>query len=87
MLLRPVGAELARAAAGSGTEVWVVAGTGRVLPEAVFERCVAGAPGEVLEVGLAARVGGPAGLLSPTAGLDPGDCPAPASLTAAWGRR
>ncbi|MDA8033746.1 MAG: hypothetical protein M0T71_06225 [Actinomycetota bacterium] len=87
MLLRPVGADLARAAAAGGIARWVVVGTGRVLPEPLFARCVAGSPGLVVEVALATQVVGPNGRVDPSAGLDPGDCPVPGSLSVAPRRR
>lgn len=87
VLLRPVGAALAEAADAHGTELWVVAGTGRVLPEVLFERCAAGAAGTLRRADLVDKVATGEGLLTPSAALDPGDCPAPAALTAGAPRR
>lgn len=81
LLLRPTGAELAAAAGRHGASCWVAAGTGTVLPEALFERCCEGAEGVLVEaVGTADTVAGPGGLRNPAEGLDPGDCPVPGTL-------
>lgn len=88
LLLRPVASALAAAARRYGTACWVATGTGTVLPEALFERCVDGAEGAVVAVlGTADTVAGPGGLAEVVSGLDPGDCPAPSSLTGAPARR
>lgn len=88
LLLGEVGAALASAAAGRGVALWVAAGVGRVLPEPLFDACARGAEqAVVVPAGLADQVAGPSGLVPPAAGLDPGDCPAPASLAGAPSRR
>lgn len=83
VLLRPAGAALAEAADARGIALWVAAGTGRVLPEVLFDRCTDGASGTVRRADLVDKVATEQGLLAPAAAFDPGDCPAPASLAAA----
>lgn len=88
VLVGTTGALLAANAASHGAELWVAAGEGRVLPAALFERCSAGAPPEELVgAGRFDRAATTGGLVDPRAGLDPGDCPVPASLATAPGRR
>ena len=75
----PIGAiDLAAAARSHGTKVWLVAGTGRVLPERLFQsltRAMGEAPdGELLRAELVDQVVGPTGLERPAAFVRRMDC-------------
>jgi hypothetical protein len=80
VLLAPLAARLVDAANARGVEVWVAAGTGRVLPEALFEAYRRRGEARFRKAELIDKVATAAGLYPPAVGLDARDCPAPATL-------
>jgi hypothetical protein len=81
----PPAALLARAAAGARVPLWAVGGTGRVLPEPLFELLLsrlASDPGggELVRAVDVACYLGPAGAADPRAALAESDCPVPVEL-------